>query len=124
MRHCLCLSLRIGKIIPCFVGVETIGRLLVFSGVLIRVYTSLYSGGQKNKKLLVDGPYVSFVTRFMSDHYSQFLALDYRRVLLAIAVFVFLMLHQLTVLKEEAFLGEQYGDAYRNYYQQCFTLDT
>lgn len=101
-------------------SMETIGHLLVFSGVLIRVYTSLYSGGQKNKKLLVDGPYSIVRNPLYVGSLFAVLGLGLQTgslVIAAIAVFVFLMLHQLTVLKEEAFLGEQYGDAYRNYYR-------
>lgn len=97
---------------------EIFGHLLVFSGVLIRIYTSLYSGGRKNSILLVDGPYSVVRNPLYVGSLFAVIGLGLQTgsvVITGFAGAVFLLLHQLTIQKEEAFLSENYRDEYHKY---------
>lgn len=97
---------------------ELLAHLLVFSGVLIRVYTSLYSGGRKNAVLLTDGPYSVVRNPLYVGSLFAVIGLGLQTgsvIVAAVATTIFLVLHHWTIQKEEAFLQGHYGDAYRNY---------
>lgn len=97
---------------------EILAHLLVFSGVLIRVYTSLYSGGRKNAVLLTDGPYSVVRNPLYVGSLLAVIGLGLQTgsvIVAAVATTIFLVLHHWTIQKEEAFLQGHYGDTYRNY---------
>ena len=99
---------------------EVSGHLLVVAGILIRVYTSLYSGGKKNVLLLTEGPYSVVRNPLYVGTFFATLGLGLLTgsiVLAAAITFIFSTIHHFTVLREEAFLTERFGKKFEQYYQ-------
>lgn len=99
-------------------SMEAFAHILVFSGVLIRVYASLYSGGQKNKVLLTDGAFSIVRNPLYIGSLLAIVGLGLATgslIIASIMTLVFLVVHKITVRKEEAFLYELFGEAYLLY---------
>lgn len=95
-----------------------IGHALVIIGIMIRIFTSLYSGGRKNAVLLTEGPFSIvrnplYVGSFLAVAGLGLVTSSIVITLLLGAVFFFV--HSYTVLKEEQFLQAQFGDDYSRY---------
>lgn len=97
---------------------ETLGHVLVMLGVLTRIYTSLFSGGRKNKVLLMDGPYSIVRNPLYVGSFLAVLGIGMQTASLTIALLaalVFLAIHHFTILREEKFLSGLYGNEYQSY---------
>lgn len=95
-----------------------LGYPLVITGVFIRVYCSVFIGGRKNDELITDGPF-SIVRNPL--YVGSFIALagigmqTGSVTLLALLVGGFLAYYPFVIRREEAFLNQRFGDAYRRY---------
>ncbi len=97
-----------------------IGDALVVVGILIRVYTSLYSGGRKNAVLVTEGPYSIVRNPLYVGSFFAVTGLGLITGSLVLTVLLaasFFFLHIYTVMKEEAFLQDRFGEDYRRYCQ-------
>lgn len=99
-------------------SMEALGHLLVFIGVIIRVYTSLYSEGRKNKVLLMDGPYSVVRNPLYVGSFMAVVGLGLQTgslILTTAAAFTFLVMHKITIHREESHLRQLYGHAFDQY---------
>ena len=95
-----------------------LGNLLIVAGGLVRVYCSLFIGGWKNQRLAAVGPYglvrnPLYVGSLMA---TLGVGLVTASLTLCALLFVFIMAYySRTVAREEAYLEQQFGAAYRDY---------
>lgn len=97
---------------------EITGIFLVIAGVLGRFWSILYIGGQKNRKVMQDGPY-SFC-RHPLYLFSTVGILGFGMMLGSVVLTVLLggltfLILSLTAAREEAYLRETFGPAYSDY---------
>ncbi len=97
---------------------EWFSYILIVSGILIRSYSSLYIGGRKNDTVVRGGPF-SVVRNPL--YVGSFIALvgvamQTKSVFFfCVLTGAFLLYYPLVVLREEGFLLQKFGDAYREY---------
>lgn len=98
--------------------VEWSGYILLLAGISLRMWSTLYIGQQKSKKLITDGPFsmcrnpLYFGTLLMAVG----IALCFENLILLIFVLVVLVpVHLLVILSEEEQLLINFGPAYEQY---------
>ncbi len=101
------------------------GILLLFACIAGRVYSTLFIGGRKNEEMITGGPYsvvrnplyfFSFLGVLGVGLYSNHLL-----VLAALAA-IFFAVYRQVISREEAFLEEKFGGAYRQYKERVPAL--
>ena len=95
-----------------------IGNLLIVSGSLTRVYSSLFIGGWKNRRLTESGPYALVRNPLYVGSLLATLGvgLETASVMLTVLLFAFIMVYySRTVAREEAYLEQHFGEDYLAY---------
>ncbi|SOC39768.1 protein-S-isoprenylcysteine O-methyltransferase Ste14 [Rhizobium subbaraonis] len=100
---------------------EVTGLMLIFLAILGRLWSILYIGAYKNRKLVSIGPYS--MTRNPLYLFSLVgilgVGLISGSLVLAIAMtFAFYLVYKHTALREAAYLEHRFGAAYRDYAKQ------
>ena len=99
-------------------SVETVGLAAIVLAIVGRAWCTLYIGGRKKAEIVDRGPYsvsrnplyvFSFIGAFGVGARSGSLVIAAAFVLAAVLVF------HVTVLREERFLGGEFGDGYARY---------
>lgn len=98
--------------------IETLGSLLLFSGVLGRFWSILYVGGVKNAELMMDGPFS--MTRNPLYFFSTIAATGIGLMLGAVSFALLLggmvgLILWMTAKRESTFLRQEFGPAYDEY---------
>ncbi|MDO5643866.1 MAG: isoprenylcysteine carboxylmethyltransferase family protein [Paracoccus sp. (in: a-proteobacteria)] len=98
--------------------IETAGMLLLFTGVLGRLWSILYVGGIKNAELMTDGPFS--MTRNPLYFFSTLAATGIGLMLGAFSFALLLggvigLVLWITAKRESAFLRQEFGPAYDAY---------
>lgn len=97
---------------------ELLGYLFIALGVFVRVYASLYVGGHKNSSLIITGPFSVVRNPLYVGSLIATLGLGFmtKSIILMIVISgIFLVFHWFTILREESFLNEKFGEAYADY---------
>lgn len=97
-----------------------IGLFLLFIGVVGRIYATLYIGGMKNEgkdgqSFITDGAYSICRNPLYLFSFIGFIGLLFIKgqvLLIAFGVISYLIIYRLTILSEEAFLSEKFGNKY------------
>ncbi len=100
-------------------AMEVMGHLLVFFGVLTRIYSSLYAGGRKNTELMMEGTYSIVRNPLYVGSLLAVTGLGLQTgsfAITAFVIFVFMVLHKKAISKEEQFLSQKYGKKYQDYF--------
>ncbi len=97
---------------------EVAGIFLVIAGVLGRFWSILYIGGRKNKEVMDQGPYS--MCRHPLYLFSTLAVLGFGLMMGSLVLTVILgggifLILSMTASKEEAFLRQEFGEAYRTY---------
>lgn len=100
-----------------------LGILLLFCGILGRLYATLYIGGMKNagsdgKSFVSDGIYSVCRNPLYFFSFLGFLGLLLLKgeiTLIVIGVIAYLVIYRITILGEEKFLSSQYGESYQKF---------
>lgn len=94
------------------------GILLVFVGVIGRLWCTAYIGGRKNSQLVTDGPYSLWRNPLYVFSFAGLIGILFttRLMLLAlVAVPVYLVYYHCVIRSEEARLRELFGTEYETY---------
>lgn len=97
---------------------ESIGVLVIVTGIAGRLWSILYIGGRKSAEIVDDGPYS--VTRNPLYLFSAIAAAGVGAqtgsLLVALAFFVLCAVaFQVVILREERYLAAMFGESYRDY---------
>jgi protein-S-isoprenylcysteine O-methyltransferase Ste14 len=98
--------------------VEWSGYILLLAGISLRMWSTLYIGQRKSKKLITDGPFSMCRNPlyFGSLLMAVGIALCFENLILLIFVLVILVpIHLLVILSEEEQLLMNFGPAYEQY---------
>jgi protein-S-isoprenylcysteine O-methyltransferase Ste14 len=101
--------------------VEWSGYILLLAGISLRMWSTLYIGQRKSKKLITDGPFSMCRNPlyFGSLLMAVGIALCFENLILLIFVLVVLVpIHLLVILSEEEQLLINFGPAYEEYKKQ------
>ncbi|MDD5135547.1 MAG: isoprenylcysteine carboxylmethyltransferase family protein [Phycisphaerae bacterium] len=102
-------------------AVEWSGYILLLAGISLRMWSTLYIGQRKSKKLITDGPFSMCRNPlyFGSLLMAIGIALCFENLILLIFVLVVLVpIHLLVILSEEEQLLKNFGTAYEEYKKQ------
>lgn len=102
---------------------NTLGIFLLFSGILGRLYATLYIGGMKNSgsdgnSFVSDGIYSVCRNPLYFFSFLGLLGVLLLKGQLLLVLFggaIFLLIYRFTILGEEKFLSERFGDSYREF---------
>jgi protein-S-isoprenylcysteine O-methyltransferase Ste14 len=97
---------------------ESIGYCLMFSGLALRIWSTMYIGQRKSKELITDGPFSIcrnplYVGTLAITIGASLIIVNY--VLLMTTLLVTVPLHYLVVLSEEKNLETVFGKEYTEY---------
>lgn len=97
---------------------ESLGEVLLFAGVLGRIWATLYIAGRKNERLVTIGPYSicrNPLYLFTALIGAGLLCMFGSLLLVPPVVALFAFTYALTIRKEECFLAERFGEEYAAY---------
>lgn len=100
-----------------------IGIFCLFIGIIGRIYSTLYIGGMKNegkdgKSFINDGIYSICRNPLYLFSFIAFIGILFikgQMLLLIFSIICYLIIYHLTILGEEAFLSEKFGDDYKEF---------
>lgn len=95
-----------------------LGLVCSVSGVIIRIFSTLYVGGRKNDALITDGPFSVVRNPLYVGSLLATIGLGLlvsSMLIAALALSVFVALHAHTIAREEEFLLSKFGAEYEAY---------
>ena len=100
-----------------------IGLLLLFIGIIGRLYATLYIGGMKNSgsdgnSFISDGIYSVCRNPLYFFSFIALLGILFLKgqlILVAIIAVIFLIIYRFTILSEEKFLSDKFGESYKEF---------
>lgn len=100
-----------------------IGLLLLFIGIMGRLYATLYIGGMKNSgsdgnSFISDGIYSVCRNPLYFFSFIALLGILFLKgqlILVAIIAVIFLIIYRFTILSEEKFLSDKFGESYKEF---------
>lgn len=94
------------------------GYFLILAGVGIRIFCSVYIGGQKNEQLMTSGPFSVVRNPLYCGSFIAIVGIGLQTaslILTLVIILLFFLYYPFVVEREEQFLEERFHDKYKRY---------